>query len=69
MDGVTVWRTDEPCPVCATGLILTEDGGLFAWANCQLCGWAGPLDFGDFSNCFGGSTSNEHDHGGPQDQG
>ena len=23
MTAVTAWRTDEPCPVCATGLIMT----------------------------------------------
>ena len=22
MTAVTAWRTDEPCPVCATGLIM-----------------------------------------------
>ena len=26
MTTVTAWRTDEPCPVCATGLILHDDG-------------------------------------------
>ena len=26
MTTVTSWRTDEPCPVCATGLILLDDG-------------------------------------------
>ena len=26
MSTVTAWRTDEPCPVCATGLILHDDG-------------------------------------------
>ena len=26
MTAVTAWRTDEPCPVCATGLILHDDG-------------------------------------------
>jgi hypothetical protein len=26
MSTVTSWRTDEPCPVCATGLILHDDG-------------------------------------------
>ena len=26
MTAVTAWRTDEPCPVCATGLILLDDG-------------------------------------------
>jgi ribosomal protein S27AE len=37
----TSWRTDEPCPVCATGLIMHhhDDGTL--QAECRLCGWAG----------------------------
>ena len=26
MSAITAWRTDEPCPVCATGLILHDDG-------------------------------------------
>ena len=26
MTTVTAWRTDEPCPVCATGLIVLDDG-------------------------------------------
>ena len=26
MTAITAWRTDEPCPVCATGLILHDDG-------------------------------------------
>ena len=26
MTAVTAWRTDEPCPVCATGLIMTDNG-------------------------------------------
>jgi hypothetical protein len=26
MTAGTAWRTDEPCPVCATGLILLDDG-------------------------------------------
>ena len=40
MTTITVWRTDEPCPVCATGLILHDDGTSPAWAECRLCGWA-----------------------------
>ena len=28
MTAITAWRTDEPCPVCATGLILQDDGTL-----------------------------------------
>ena len=41
MTAVTAWRTDEPCPVCATGLILHDDGGPALRAECRLCGWAG----------------------------
>ena len=26
----TAWRTDEPCPVCGTGLVLVDDGRLGA---------------------------------------
>ena len=26
MTPITAWRTDEPCPVCATGLIMHDDG-------------------------------------------
>ena len=40
MTAVTAWRTDEPCPVCATGLIMTDDGGPVLRAECRLCGWA-----------------------------
>ena len=52
MTAVTAWRTDEPCPVCATGLILLDDGSSALRAECRLCGWAGTwtgddLDGGD----------------------
>ena len=40
MTAITAWRTDEPCPVCATGLILHDDGTAPAWAECRLCGWS-----------------------------
>jgi hypothetical protein len=51
MTAVTAWRTDEPCPVCATGLIMTDDGSSIR-AECRLCGWAdtwtsGEADGGD----------------------
>jgi hypothetical protein len=36
---VTASRTDEPCPVCGTGLIVLDDGIDLA-AECRLCGWA-----------------------------
>jgi hypothetical protein len=40
MAAPVAWRTDEPCPVCATGLIMhhTETGGVSA--ECRLCGWS-----------------------------
>jgi hypothetical protein len=41
MTPVTAWRTDEPCPICATGLILHDHGTLPLTAECRLCGWAG----------------------------
>ena len=40
MTAVTAWRTDEPCPVCATGLIMHDDGSSPLRAECRLCGWA-----------------------------
>jgi len=40
MTAVTAWRTDEPCPVCATGLIMLDNGGPVLRAECRLCGWA-----------------------------
>ena len=33
MTTITAWRTDEPCPVCATGLILHDDGTAPAWVR------------------------------------
>ena len=35
MTHVTAWRTDEPCPVCATGLILHDDGTSPPRAECR----------------------------------
>ena len=40
MTAITAWRTDEPCPVCATGLILHDDGTSPPRAECRLCGWS-----------------------------
>jgi hypothetical protein len=40
----TAWRTDEPCPVCGTGLVLVDDGRPVLRAECRLCGYAGPFD-------------------------
>jgi hypothetical protein len=38
------WRTDLPCPVCWTGLIVEDDGGTTAWVECRLCGYGTTLD-------------------------
>ena len=38
MTALTAWRTDEPCPVCGTGLTMLDDGQVIA-AECRLCGY------------------------------
>ena len=40
MTEATVWRTDEPCPVCAAGLFLIGHGEPVQIAECRLCGWS-----------------------------
>ena len=40
MTTVTAWRTDEPCPVCATGLTMLDDGTSPPRYECRLCGWS-----------------------------
>jgi hypothetical protein len=40
MTEVTSWRTDDPCPVCGTGLTCTDDEGAQAAQECGLCGWS-----------------------------
>ena len=37
MSAATAWRTDEPCPVCGTGLTVLDDGSA-PTAECGLCG-------------------------------
>jgi hypothetical protein len=37
---VTTWRTDDPCPVCGTGLHATDDGTSDIRQDCPLCGWS-----------------------------
>ena len=32
------WRTDEPCPICGTGLFLLEGLDSLS-AECRLCGF------------------------------
>ena len=46
MTAATAWRTDEPCPVCGTGLIVADDGTELT-AECRLCGWGGPCTIDD----------------------
>jgi len=41
MSAVTRWRTDDPCPVCGTGLTATDDpAGNQTGQDCGLCGWS-----------------------------
>ena len=41
MNAVTRWRTDDPCPVCGTGLTSTDDAaGQQIGQDCGLCGWS-----------------------------
>ena len=47
MSVATTWRTDEPCPVCETGLVLVDDGQPVLRIECRQCGYAGPFDTGD----------------------
>ena len=51
MNAITAWRTDEPCPVCASGLILLDDGTSPPRAECRQCGrtdtWTRDADGGD----------------------
>jgi hypothetical protein len=48
VDGVTgatdVWRTDDPCPVCAAGLFLVGRGEPVQVLECRLCGWSETWD-------------------------
>jgi hypothetical protein len=34
------WRTDDPCPVCGTGLNCTDVGDVTVAQDCPLCGWS-----------------------------
>ena len=41
MTGLAKWRTDDPCPVCGTGLTATDDhDGHRVSQDCPLCGWS-----------------------------
>ena len=41
------WRTDVPCPVCANGLTVLDDGGSLLLAECRLCGHGETWPAGD----------------------
>ena len=43
----TAWRTDEPCPVCGTGLVLVDNGRPVLRAECRLCGYIASWDTQD----------------------
>ncbi len=34
------WRTDDPCPVCGTGLDATDNSNGPNGQHCRLCGWS-----------------------------
>ena len=36
----TTWRTDDPCPVCGTGLHTTDNGAATVTQDCPRCGWS-----------------------------
>jgi hypothetical protein len=40
MTTATTWRTDDPCPVCGSGLHTTDDGASVIRQDCPLCGWS-----------------------------
>jgi len=33
------WRTDEECPSCDVEMVLLDDGGALALAECRACGY------------------------------
>jgi hypothetical protein len=41
MTAPTMWRTDDPCPLCGTGLTTTDSSdGSQTDQYCNLCGWS-----------------------------
>jgi ribosomal protein S27AE len=41
-----IWQTDDPCPVCGTGLVLTGDDSARSRQDCRRCGWSTTWDGG-----------------------
>jgi hypothetical protein len=46
MTTATTWRTDDPCPVCDTGLHATDNGSDVR-QDCPLCGWSATWQDGE----------------------
>jgi hypothetical protein len=42
-----VWHTDEPCPLCATGMVLLGHGEPVQLIECRACGYCECWDFTD----------------------
>ena len=62
VDGVTsqpiVWRTDEPCPVCAASLFIVGYGEPVQVVECRLCGWSETWDLtSDADGANGGDAA------------
>jgi hypothetical protein len=51
MSTATTWRTDDPCPVCGTGLHHTDDGTSVITQDCPLCGWSTTWATGQDGGC------------------
>jgi tRNA(Arg) A34 adenosine deaminase TadA len=54
---LTVWRTDEPCPVCAAGLFIVGYGRPVQVAECRLCGWSETWDLTDDTDTGNGGDA------------
>ena len=39
MTAPATWRTDDPCPVCSTGLTVDTEAPR-CYQDCRLCGWS-----------------------------
>ena len=50
MTAPVVWRTDDPCPVCAAALVLLGHGQPVQTAQCEACGYCERWDFNDDAN-------------------
>ena len=59
---LAVWRTDDPCPVCAAGLFLIGRGLAVQVLECRLCGWSETWDLtADTSTSTSTSTSDDNE--------